>query len=278
MLTWDGLRAGSGVPLRLHANAGYTFQGDETRFLNAHSPLPLALPSPVRNRDNNQLTLGGAVEFDLPRFTLFGEVVTDQFVHERTLLTGKENRIAVTPGVRFWLPGGLSIAGAYSMNLSDDDGDTAFEPRSAYPDHEWRVAVSLGTIYRGARAKAEDEARELHSEASKRHERALERASRRREILKQRASELQSVIEELEERRAELASATSVRLVRKYEQLRSAGKSEAVVGLLNGNCGGCLTVVPAQNAVEIKNGVTYICPICGRYIVWTEDSSFARKS
>ena len=125
---------------------------------------------------------------------------------------------------------------------------------------------------------SEDEARELHSEASKRHERALERASRRREILKQRASELQSVIEELEERRAELASATSVRLVRKYEQLRSAGKSEAVVGLLNGNCGGCLTVVPAQNAVEIKNGVTYICPICGRYIVWTEDSSFARKS
>jgi predicted nucleic acid-binding Zn-ribbon protein len=125
---------------------------------------------------------------------------------------------------------------------------------------------------------SEDEARELHSEAAKRHERALERANRRREILKQRASELQSAIEELEESREELVSATSIRLVRKYEQLRAAGKSEAVVGLLNGNCGGCLTVVPPQNAVEIKNGVPYICPICGRYIVWTEDSSFARKS
>lgn len=154
--TWDGLRAGSGVPMRLHGNAAYTFQGDDSRFLVPQAPLPLEGLDPSRNRDNDYLTLGGAVEIDLPRLTLFGEVVTNQFVHERGLFKGEENRIAVTPGVRFWLPGGVSIGGAWSFNISDDDPATAFDPAHVFPKNQWRVALSLGTVYRGASAKAED--------------------------------------------------------------------------------------------------------------------------
>jgi outer membrane protein OmpA-like peptidoglycan-associated protein len=156
MVTWDGLRAGTGVPLRLHGNAGYTFQEDDSRYLLPQTPLPLEVPAPTRNRDNDYLTLGAAAEIDLPRMTLFGEVVTNQFVYDRTFIKGKESRVVVTPGVRFWLPGGVSIGGAWSFNISDDDAATAFDPGRAFPKDQWRVAISLGTVYRGASAKAED--------------------------------------------------------------------------------------------------------------------------
>lgn len=157
MLTWDGLRAGSGLPIRLHANAGYTIQRDENRFLAPRAPLPLELPAPTGSRDNDYLSLGGAVELDLTRLTLFGEIVTDQFVNERSLLRGKENRLAVTPGARLWLPGGISLAGGYTINLAEDDPATAFNPDRAWPDHEWRAAFSLGTVYRGARARVTEQ-------------------------------------------------------------------------------------------------------------------------
>ena len=124
---------------------------------------------------------------------------------------------------------------------------------------------------------AEDEARSQLEDARRKHDRVVERALRRKSLLEERASGLESQLSELREARAEIASSASTRFVRKYEQLRKAGKGEAVVGLMNGNCGGCLTVVPPQNAVEIKNGEVYNCPICGRFIVWTDDSSFARK-
>lgn len=150
MTTWDGLRSGAGVPLRLHASGAYHFVEDD-RFLLPRAPLPLELPAPAGERDNNVLSLGAAVEMEFPRFTLFTEVVTDQFVHERGLLKGKENRVALNPGVRFWLPGGVSIGGVWSIPLAEDDATTAFDPGRAFPDPEWRVAVSLGTVYRGAR-------------------------------------------------------------------------------------------------------------------------------
>ena len=157
MLTWDGLRAGSGVPLRLHANAAYTSQQDEGRFLIPRDR-SLELGAPALARDNDFASLGAAVELDLSGSPFFGEIVTDQFVHERTLSKGKENRIAVTPGARLWLPGGISLMGAYSMSLSEDDEATAFIPDGGFPEAEWRVALSLGTVYRGARARAAEAA------------------------------------------------------------------------------------------------------------------------
>ncbi len=159
LLTWDGLRAGSGSGLRLHANAAYTRQRDETRFLDPHGVLPLEIAASTRDDANDFLTFGGALEVELPRTTLFGEVVTNQFVNERGLMRGVENSIRVTPGIRFWLPGGASITGSYSFQQSKDDPATVFKPSRAFGGDEWRVALSLGTIYRGSAARAEDVAR-----------------------------------------------------------------------------------------------------------------------
>lgn len=151
MTTWDGLRAGSTLPVRLHATGGYTFVANEDRYLVPRAPLPLELPGPPRNRDNDYLSLGAGLEVDLPRVTLFTEFATDQLVHQRGLVTGRENRMTLSPGLRFWAPGGLSVSGAYSIPLSDDDAATAFDPGRAFPDPEWRIGISLGTVYRGAR-------------------------------------------------------------------------------------------------------------------------------
>lgn len=158
MLTFDMMRSGAGVPLRLHANAAFTQQRDESSYRSPYASLPLDLPAPIRAKDNDRLTIAAAAEFDLPRVTLFGEVLTDQFVHDRTSMRGQENRLAVTPGFNFWLPGGVALTGAYTLSLSKDDAATAFDPDRTFANHEWKVGISLGTVYRGARARAEDEA------------------------------------------------------------------------------------------------------------------------
>lgn len=155
MLTWDARGAGRATALRLHAGAGYHFQGDESRYYNAHATLPLDLPTPTDDKENDFLSVFTAAELDLSRVTLFGELTSDQYVNQRGLIRGKENRVTVTPGIRFWLPGGLSLAGAYSMNLSEDDASTAFNPDHAFANNQLRVALSLGTIYRNASAVRE---------------------------------------------------------------------------------------------------------------------------
>lgn len=158
MLTLDMMRSGAGVPLRLHANAAFTQQRDESSYRSPYASLPLDLPAPLRAKDNDRLTIAAAAELDLPRVTLFGEVLTDQFVYDRTSLRGQENRLAVTPGFNFWLPGGVALTGAYTLSLSKDDAATTFDPDRTFANHEWKVGISLGTVYRGARARAEDDA------------------------------------------------------------------------------------------------------------------------
>lgn len=113
----------------------------------------------------------------------------------------------------------------------------------------------------------EDGARGSVEEARKKLERYSERASKKRELLAERERALRDEISRLEGDRSARAAEVPVRLLRKYEQLRVSGRSSAVVGLERGACGGCHTNVPPQNAVEIGQGVSYSCPICGRYVV-----------
>lgn len=155
MLTWDARGASSTSALRLHAGVGYHFQGDESRYFSGSTALPLDLPAPAEDKENDFLTVFTAAELDLARVTLFGELSTEQYVNQRGLIRGKENRVTLTPGLRFWLPGGMSLSGAYSMNFSEDDASTAFDPGRAYSDNQLRVSLSLGTIYRNARALQE---------------------------------------------------------------------------------------------------------------------------
>lgn len=124
----------------------------------------------------------------------------------------------------------------------------------------------------------EDGVRKDMEEASKKLDRYGERARRKRELLAGREASLMSEVNELASKRADLSAAVPIRLLRKYEQLRSAGKACAVVGLVRGACGGCHTYIPPQNAVEISQGISYSCPICGRYIVDLGGNLFAGSS
>jgi len=118
---------------------------------------------------------------------------------------------------------------------------------------------------------AEDEVRGKLDAARRKWEHSRDRAERKKVLLGERSVELKASLSELESRRADLAPSLNIRLLRKYEQLRSAGKRVAVVGLVRNACGGCMTNVPPQNAVEIEQGTTYNCPICGRFVVCSGD-------
>jgi hypothetical protein len=121
----------------------------------------------------------------------------------------------------------------------------------------------------------EEENGELIERARKKLEKSVDRCERRKRALQQERRELEEEVAGLEEQRGEIASEIRQRYLRKYQQLRRAGKGKAVVGLVRGACGGCMTNVPPQSALEIKSSKTFTCPICGRFVVWTEDSSFS---
>ncbi len=121
----------------------------------------------------------------------------------------------------------------------------------------------------------EDETTDDIENARKVLDRSVQRAEKRKELLSVEKVELEEQTKTLIFEREESAGTVNIRFLRKYEQLRSAGKGLAVVGLIRGACGGCMTNVPPQSAVEIAQGHTFTCPICGRFVVWTDDSSFA---
>ncbi|NOQ21750.1 MAG: hypothetical protein GQ565_03735 [Candidatus Aegiribacteria sp.] len=112
-------------------------------------------------------------------------------------------------------------------------------------------------------------------EAMKIWERNTRRAEKRQNILDGQLEVLKENMEELMAERIDIASGIGKRLLDKYEQLRTAGRGLVVVGLQKGACGGCLTNIPPQTAVEISQGETFVCPICGRFVVWKDDSSMA---
>ncbi|MCK5786584.1 MAG: hypothetical protein KAH54_08510 [Candidatus Sabulitectum sp.] len=120
----------------------------------------------------------------------------------------------------------------------------------------------------------EDEASRALEKALKERDRAVKRSSLREESLKEKLSELEKGLESMKADRSEIASRVDQRQLKMYEKSRSSGHREVVTGVMNGSCGGCLTKIPSQSAGEIKGGKTYVCPLCGSYVVWTSDSSF----
>ena len=112
-------------------------------------------------------------------------------------------------------------------------------------------------------------------DAMKIWERNTKRAEKRQNILDGQLEVLEENMEKLMTERNDISSGIGKRLLDKYEQLRAAGRGLVVVGLQKGACGGCLTNIPPQTAVEISQGETFVCPICGRFVVWKDDSSMA---
>ncbi|MCD4709057.1 MAG: hypothetical protein K8S62_15115 [Candidatus Sabulitectum sp.] len=120
----------------------------------------------------------------------------------------------------------------------------------------------------------EDEASQVLERALKERDRAVKRSAIREESLREKLKEIESSLAVSQVRRAEIAAKVDQKQLKMYEKSRSAGHREVVTGIKNGSCGGCLTKIPPQSAGEIKGGKTYICPLCGSYVVWTTDSSF----
>jgi predicted nucleic acid-binding Zn-ribbon protein len=112
-------------------------------------------------------------------------------------------------------------------------------------------------------------------DARRTFERNSARTMKRSEILDGQLEGMKERMAELQSERERASSLIGQRLLDRYERVRKSGKGLVVVGLLNGSCGGCHTNVPPQTVVEISQGKFFQCPICGRYIIWTEGRSFA---
>jgi len=120
----------------------------------------------------------------------------------------------------------------------------------------------------------EDEAVQVLDRALKERDRAVKRSTIREDKLKNKLEELQSRLSQIEISRSEIAEKVDPKRLKLYEKSRAAGHREVVTGVKDGSCGGCLTKIPPQKTGEIKGGKTYICPLCGSYVVWTSDSTY----
>ncbi len=120
----------------------------------------------------------------------------------------------------------------------------------------------------------EDEALQVLERALKDRDRAVKRSAIREESLSAKLKDLEKSLDDIQVRRSEISSKVDTKRLKMYEKSRSTGHREVVTGIKHGSCGGCLTKIPPQKAGEIKGGKTYICPLCGSYVVWTSDSSF----
>ncbi len=128
-------------PLRLHANAGWRFNGSEDQgrrfFPDSYPPLP----SGAGSVDNDFAVLRGAVEFPGRDVDLFTEFRADLFA-DRDAIALKENPLMVTPGLRLRFGDGWSVTAAVSVSISGDDAATPeFDPHEAWPD--WVATVSI---------------------------------------------------------------------------------------------------------------------------------------
>ncbi len=120
----------------------------------------------------------------------------------------------------------------------------------------------------------EDEASQELDRAVKERDRAVKRSKIREESLNEKLQELEAKLADIEIKRSSIAAKVEPRQLKVYDKARSSGHREIVTGIKHCSCGGCLTKIPPQKAGEIKGGKTYVCPLCGSYVVWTSDSSF----
>ncbi len=121
----------------------------------------------------------------------------------------------------------------------------------------------------------EDELLRVLDEAEQELEREKKRSEKRNAILQGQKAELEEKMESLLSDRQKASVCVDVRFRDKYERQRSSRRGQVVVPLKNGNCGGCHTNIPSQAGVEISQGETYVCPLCGCFVIWDDGSSFA---
>lgn len=84
--------------------------------------------------------------------------------------------------------------------------------------------------------------------------------------------ELNSIAEELDlcsRKCVEIRTKISADAMRKYEQIKSAGRGVAVVSVWKEICGGCHMSIPPQLYNELqKSNILITCPNCSRIMYW----------
>jgi len=88
------------------------------------------------------------------------------------------------------------------------------------------------------------------------------------EKLKKKISEVEKDIEEIREKRNNLAKDLPKAIVKRYAALIKTKNRKAVVFEENGSCSGCHYIIRPQLIIEINNGKTMVtCESCGRMLV-----------
>jgi predicted nucleic acid-binding Zn-ribbon protein len=114
---------------------------------------------------------------------------------------------------------------------------------------------------------------DLLEKAVKTREEELEAQSRGYEEEKiKMTEELSSLVGELEicvRKSGELKKNISADILRKYEQIKNAGRGIAVVSCWKEICSGCHMFIPPQLYNELQKSVALVtCPNCSRIIYW----------
>ncbi|MDZ7311917.1 MAG: C4-type zinc ribbon domain-containing protein, partial [candidate division KSB1 bacterium] len=90
-------------------------------------------------------------------------------------------------------------------------------------------------------------------------------------ILETRERETRSKVEELQNQREGLAALLRKPLLGTYQRILNGKDGLAVVHVTRGSCAGCLTRIPPQRIMEIRemSQILY-CESCGRILVWND--------
>lgn len=147
LATLDFTDLNSFVPTRVHVNAGYQWNRNETEGFGPFIPdypdstgfWPPSYPlSGTDETYNDEFKFNAAVEFPAPQVTIFVEFEWDQFMNIDTVPSGlDESTLWITPGIALPFGNGLELKGAADINLNS--GSTP--SMAQVPD--WGVWVSL---------------------------------------------------------------------------------------------------------------------------------------
>lgn len=132
LATLDFTDLNSFVPTRVHVNAGYQWNRNETEGYGIFLPdypdssgfWPPAYPPATTgdNASNDELKFNAAIEFPAPQVTIFVEFEWDQFINiDQLPTTLNKSTYWLTPGVSIPLGDGLEMTGAGDINLNSGD-------------------------------------------------------------------------------------------------------------------------------------------------------------
>ncbi|HNR66515.1 MAG TPA: hypothetical protein PKN04_03950 [bacterium] len=80
----------------------------------------------------------------------------------------------------------------------------------------------------------------------------------------------------LKQKRQRFLNVLNVQIYSQYERIRRGRGGSAVAYLANGACSACSSRIPPQRGMEIRMmNHLYVCEVCGRILVWVPDKEVA---